>query len=612
MTNVQRLSRRALLSGAAVAVAGLASRQTRTFAATSSQEERVRERAQQAQATIDDVWADRAVYVPGEGATIHVVLRSAFDMRCQIRLTVRYLDQEITGQLSQVSLAEGESSLALDIPLPEQTFRGYGVDVELLDGGGSILARAGTALDVLESWAQAPRYGFLSDFGPGDPFAATTVRALARYHVNVVQFYDWMWRHYELMPPADDFTDALGRSLSLETVRQKARACNAHGMAAMGYAAVYGAEPEYALEHPGEMLYDASGTPYSIEKLFYVMNIHEGIPWRPHILQQMARSVREVPFDGLHLDQYGFPKDNAFGPGKNPKRYDLAEDFPPFIDDARAAVRRERPGTRVIFNAVENWPIQTVAPTTQDATYIEVWPPYVSYGDLQALILGARALAPEKQVILAAYMAPLLGALGDAVPPAERATRLASAAIWANGGFHLLVGENNGALCDAYYPKYATLMPDFAQVMRRYYDFVVRYENVLCDTGLVTATGDAALSAAEIRGHDHGPAPEPGKVWTICRSMPGVRTLSLINLTGAADVLWNSPKPPVHPVQNLTVTLNTGATVTGVFAADPDEPDLRPRRLPFGTGGKGVSTSVELVVPKLDYWTLVVVRTDES
>ena len=253
-----------------------------------------------------------------------------------------------------------------------------------------------------------------------------------------------------------------------------------------------------------------------------------------------------MTFDGLHLDQYGFPKDQAYGPGKNPQSYDLSADFPPFIDDARAAIRRERPGTRVIFNAVDNWPIETVAPTTQDATYIEVWPPFENYDDLQTLILEARKLAPAKQVILAAYLSPLLDAAGGALAPAERATRLASAAIWANGGFHLLMGENNGALCDPYYPKYATLTPDFARTMRRHFDFVVRYENVLSDRRLTTAIRDKTAYATLVVGHKSAPAAMPGTIWTIHRSMPGFRTLSLINLLSLDDTRWNVPKPPVH------------------------------------------------------------------
>ncbi|HXT35939.1 MAG TPA: glycoside hydrolase family 66 protein, partial [Chloroflexota bacterium] len=373
---------------------------------------------------------------------------------------------------------------------------------------------------------------------------------------------------------------------------------------------VYGAEPEYAMKHRDEMLYDVSGTPYSIENLFYVMNIHAGNPWRAKILVEMARAVREVPFDGLHLDQYGFPKSDAYGPGPHPRSYDLAEDFPPFIDDARRAIRHARPDTRVIFNAVDNWPIATVAPTSQDATYIEVWPPYENYSDLQMLILEARRLAPTKQVILAAYLSPLQGATDDALPPAERATRLASAAIWANGGFHLLMGERNGALCHPYYPQYATLMPDFAQVMRRCYDFVVRYENVLGDKRLTTLLGDDPATVT-IAGHPCSSYGEAGAVWTIRRSMPGFVTLSLINLSTIQETHWNAPKPPVGPLHDLTIDWVVGARVTALFVADPDGLDQSARALAFTTTGEGATTRTHFEIPRLDYWTLIVARVAE-
>jgi hypothetical protein len=60
--------------------------------------------------------------------------------------------------------------------------------------------------------------------------------------------------------------------------------------------------------------------------------------WRTRILSEMARAVREAPFDGLHLDQYGFPTEQAFGPPPGSVPYDLAADFPPFIDDAHSVV----------------------------------------------------------------------------------------------------------------------------------------------------------------------------------------------------------------------------------------------------------------------------------
>lgn len=558
---------------------------------------------------LHDFWPDRATYRPGARPFLQATLANggAGAVRVHLDLQVRWLAEPVATLRQDYDLLPGTHTVSLPVTLPSGSFRGYGADLAVFDEHGAALGRGSTALDVLEHWQQAPRYGFLSDFAPGDPTAAQNVATLARYHVNVVQFYDWMWRHYALMPPHEDFADALGRMLSLRTVREKVAGCRAHGMAALGYAAVYGAEPEYALQHRDELLYDAGGEPYSLEKLFYIMNIHRGNPWRARILAEMARAVREVPFDGLHLDQYGFPTDQAFGPPPARTLYDLSQDFPPFIDDARVAVREARPGTGVIFNAVDNWPIETVAPTTQDATYIEVWPPYDAYSDLQTLILEARHLAPAKQVILAAYLKPLLGAVGDDLPPAESATRLASAAIWANGGFHLLLGEANAALCDPYYPRYASMMPDFARVMRRLYDFVVRYENVLSDPRAVTATGSAALEAVQLHGAGTSQFADPGAVWTIARTLPGFATLSLINLTGASDANWNAPKPAPPVLHDLRVAFRVAGRVGDVFIASPDA-DPAPMALPFTQFDRDGAHWVQVEVPRLEYWSLIVAR----
>lgn len=562
------------------------------------------------QLIVEDIWPDRASYSPMSTPTIHVVLGSPTARRILIDLRTRFLDQEIEVQRTPLIIPAGASKHCFSLTLPPSSFRGYGIDLTVLDPDGRFLATASTALDVLDDWTQAPRYGFLSDFAPGDESAGATVQALTRYHLNVVQFYDWMWRHYELMPPSEDFTDGMGRALSLASVRARIEACRAVGIAALGYAAVYGAEPEYALEHPDQMLYDRAGAPYSLERLFYIMNIHAGSPWRAKILHEMARAVQEAPFDGLHLDQYGFPRSDAHGPGPNPQSYDLAEDFPSFIDEARRTIRTARADARVIFNAVENWPIAAVAPTSQDAVYIEVWPPYETYGALQTLILEAQRLAPAKQVILAAYLSPLQDATGDALLSAERATRLASATIWANGGFHLLLGEKNGALCHPYYPNYATLSPAFARVMRRYYDFVVRYENVLSDRRLATMPGED--TEVVITGHRCAANGKAGAIWVIHRTMPGFATLSLINLSQAQESGWNAGKPPVDAVSNLAIAWRVGARVASLLVADPDGPDQGARPLTCIAEGEGAAARIRFEAPRLDYWTLIVAKLAEE
>lgn len=560
---------------------------------------------------LEDIWTDRAVYQPGQPANLCLLVQNRAEqpVTARFHIALSWLDQEVAGQSQRLELQPGQQEVEFALDLPAESFRGYGVDVTLYDEDGSLQLQTSTALDVLENWTQAPRYGFLSDFAPGTRDAEAVCASLARYHVNLAQFYDWMWRHYILMPPEEEFSDALKRRVSLRVVREKVVACRARGIAALGYAAVYGAEPEYALEHPDEMLYDAAGEPYSLEKLFYIMNIHADNPWRAQILTEMERAVREVPFDGLHLDQYGFPKENVFGPPPERVPYDLADDFPVFIAEARNVVRQANPDARVIFNLVENWPVQTVAPTTPDATYIEVWPPYTSYFDLQQLILNARRLAPEKQVILAAYLAPLQNAQGKELHLAETATRLASAAIWANGGFHLLMGERDGALCHPYYPSYAPLRPAFARIIRNLYDFVVRYENILSDLRLVTMPAAEVLLHLQIQGVVLSPTGEAGNVWGILRRMPGYTTVSLINLSAAPDAAWNAPKPAVEVLHHLPVEVRVSEEITGIFAASPDHDDGRPTELEYRLIQRDGATWLQTTLPSLEYWSVITLKT---
>ena len=83
-----------------------------------------------------------------------------------------------------------------------------------------------------------PRYGFVSHYeaGRATDGVAENVR---RFHLNAVQFYDWMYRHAKLMPPEEEFEDALGQRISLATVRRLVAAVHEAGSLPIAYAAVY-------------------------------------------------------------------------------------------------------------------------------------------------------------------------------------------------------------------------------------------------------------------------------------------------------------------------------------------------------------------------------------
>jgi len=315
------------------------------------------------------------------------------------------------------------------------------------------------------------------------------------------------------------------------------------------------------------------------------------------------------------MDQYGFPKQAHVG-GKAGPAVDVADAFGPLIDRSAEAVAAAKPGTQVIFNNVNDWPTELTAARDQAAVYIEVWPPNDTYYDLQRLIVRGKAAAGgAKQVILAAYISPfcLTKDRPEKVPQAEEAARLASAAIYANGGFHLLLGERDGALCDPYYPKYATMRPEFAAVMREYYDFVVRYENWLADPRLeLLPYGDVGEAGRVRLGiENYSSKPRQGSVWVIAREAPGYATVSLVNLVGVNNTLWNvlhEPRAPQRapqrgPQRGIPVTMQISGPVESVMLATPDANAGRPQALAFQTAGDRIT----FTVPALDRWDLVIV-----
>ncbi|MER3437883.1 MAG: hypothetical protein C4346_10010, partial [Chloroflexota bacterium] len=168
---------------------------------------------------IRDVAPDRSCYRPGETAHITVTVEHAgpAPTRGVLRLALTHLATAISEQEVEVALVPGLTTAGISLALPAAAPRGYGLDVTLFDERRHPIAEGSGALDVLQRWSQAPRYGFVADFPPGMEAGEISARAdaLCRYHLNVVQFYDWMWRHYRLLPPTEAFTDALGRALSL-------------------------------------------------------------------------------------------------------------------------------------------------------------------------------------------------------------------------------------------------------------------------------------------------------------------------------------------------------------------------------------------------------------
>lgn len=525
--------------------------------------------------------------------TIELLPRATcFVTGADVELEVR-ARSAVNGQVLVEHLGEVVASVAVELP------GGGGiVDLGPLPRGGyavTLVTDTGeitTALDVLDDVFERPRYGFLSDFPPGRSDVTETIDDLRRLHLNVIQFYDWMFRHEDLLGEEDDFTDALGRSTSHATTRAFVAGLREVGAVPMGYAAVYGVSNDYAAAHPEELLYRHDATPWSLGDFLQIVDPSPGRSWLQRFCTDLRTALEQVGFVGFHLDQYGWPKLALRHDGTS---VDLSATFPAML----TAIRDELPDTKLIFNNVNDFPTSATAGGPQDAVYIEVWSPHDTYGDLASLIERARRDGRGKPVILAAYMEPYRD---DPAPRADAAAQLAFATIAAHGAHHLLCGERGGVLVDPYYPAYHRTSEESAAVLRRLFDGAVALGDLLHDDGPVVTDSWFGGINEELRVDAAGPVSgraTPGSLWTIVRQGPDRVTVHLIDLAGQQDIAWNLGKEPLEERRNVRVAASVPGEPNVVVATPLD--DGRAQRVDAVRDGQ----HVEVTLPPFTGWAVV-------
>lgn len=507
----------------------------------------------------------------------------------QINAHVLYLDKEIA--TIDATLVNGQAEA--DWTPPPFFPRGYGLLIHILDTNRQIVATGSSAFDVLEHWTNAPRYGFLTDFSAGRSNDEETINWIVQHHVNGIQFYDWQYRWENLVPDTDIFADGLGRPQSMPVIRRLIDLLHTRNISAMPYTAIYGASMAYFRQHPNWALLDAKGDPYLFGgDLIGIMNPAVESDWNKHLMIEFAEVLDRTAFDGIHIDQYGSPK---IGFDKDGNRIDLAEVMPQFINQTAEIVHNKRSNNgTTLFNCVGNWPISAVASSQQDASYIEVWPPHNDYTDLNRIIDNAQKLGNEKPVILAAY-----------IPPERTINwRLANAVIFASGGFHLETGEPKSMLADPYFPKYGKIKEADQDLFARYYDFLVRYENVL---SIQTHSGSSerarAVNLDNVRTRGIS---AKDRVVPIVRIGAGFETFNLINFMGIDGSNWNAPTNiSPTPFTDLGVSIQISHPVTQVWVASPDNANnMSAESLPFTVE----NSQLKVKLPHLDYWSMIVVE----
>jgi len=525
----------------------------------------------------------RATYLPGEPVALE------FDP--PITAASEVIVTRLAEELARLPLGPGATYADLG------TFDvgGYGVRI------GS----ERTAFDVLESRWDRPRYGFVVALDT-DVDAEQVARFYRRLHLNAAQLYDWAYRHSQLMPPTREYIDPLGQPRDLDAVNRMSTTLASAGVVPLGYAAVYAVGHDEVEQWRSSLLLRSSGEPYRLGDNFLVLVDPAEPTWLAHLTDQLAEVVAGTAIQGFHLDQYGWPKFATRGDGE---RVDLADSFSTMI----RAVRDRLPSTPFMFNNVNDFPTHATAGLPQDATYIEVWEPHSTLGDLGSLANAAWAARRDHPPILSAYLSSYAAGDDDG---ATEAAKLVMATAFSHGAAHLLLGEAGSALVDPYYPNNHALRPADVAIFAAWYDFAVRYGDLLYGPSRADVTEfftggineDVVVVAP---GVEVSTKADAGTLWLrIVRTSEGV-VVHVINLASQGDNSWDSPRAATHHIDGATLALafvDSGATV---FAASPESPDMTPLVEVGATSADQVNalsagqSGVRFGLPALGAWTVV-------
>lgn len=542
-----------------------------------------------------DLFPVKAQFLSGEEVILR--LETGGDFPCAAQVTVSCLNKIILQKTVQVISENGSISLGRF----DTDFGGYGVDAVVSTSTDRTILR--TAFDVADNPRRSLRYGFLSDFTEQDDENGA-VDWLCKCHINMVQYYDWSYRHDQLVAAQDHYQDMMGKNICKQTVKNKICQGHERGMLAIAYGAVYAASRPFFDCHRDWAFFNSNQKPFVFIDVFYLMNIQNGSPWRQHLIGQYLAAMEEMGFDGIHMDTYGFPKTAYSHLGEQPELVRLDEELPSLIRQTRRALTAAGKTPYLIFNNVGNWPVYSTADAPQDAVYIEVWSPYERYSHITQLIHEAKMLAgSEKPIILAAYLKPFREEKRES---AMASAQILTAAIVSNGAYHLLLGENKAVLTQGYYSDYTALTDENANVLRRYYDFLIRYLNLFYDPELQNVSmTHMGWDNYEYQCCSHSVSAygEAGKLWVILREKETRKCLFFINLCGCADDFWNTGKEKPVPQRDVHWHVQVDLPVKGICMASPDLPEAR--ALPFWYTSSDKGRFADFMVPEVSLWTAV-------
>jgi dextranase len=582
--------------------------------------------------TITDVFTDKARYAPGELVSIEVDLKNSPgtpESHAALDLSFFHLGEEIGSGVVRDLTVTGQQPVLFSIQWlpPTRDYTGYFVDVRLLNSQGKELDRSQTAIDVSTEWNRFPRYGYLAHYSKtegADP--DLWIAELNKFHIDGLEYYDFQDRHEHplagtVQDPAPRWYDIADREIDRDILSEFLNGAHSRNMMSMAYDTSYSAYASAFSDGSGVQLkwatWDTPNAPRTIAnakaldlpantawetpRLIYM---NQNSPeWQDYLFGQMANLFLVYPFDGWHIDTFGTKGAYAYAGSY----INFIAGFRPFIENAKNYLNK-----RIVLNTVNTWGQDGTAQSSADFVYSELWEGHETYASILAVADQVHTANPDVGLVLAAYLhrrdtksATTSGKRQFNLP----SVLLADAVIFASGASHIELGDGSRMLSSEYFPADTTysVSPTLYSSLRRYYDFLTAYENVL----RYRVTPSAAR--AVVQGYPSNSTGVPNTIWTIARQEENQTIIHFINLLGSDDPHWrdiNADRPDAPLLSKVKVRVYSDAKISSAEWATPDADGGRLHPLNFQSGDQDGRTYIDIVLPSLKYWDMVLLRND--
>lgn len=509
-----------------------------------------------------DFYSTKGFYKKNEQIEFKLIVNEGIDKVSGEIKIFDFDNQVIDYRLKNIQAGE-EGEAVLRIKDHTLTCGGYFAEINIDE-----LGSCKTVFDIQNRWEDFPRYGYVSYFAPNQKNTAQQIEQMVKYHVNGVQFYDWQYRHDDLLSDTTVYLDPFNREMSLDTVNSYIDECHKRNMSAMPYLAVYAASVEFWNEHKEWGMFDKEGKALMFEDFLGLVNPSYNSFWFKHLDNECDDVLANTNFDGLHIDQYGDPKEAYDNKGNE---IDIPKAFVDFINH-----QKEKNKGTVVFNAVGNWPIEQLTKSKADFMYIEVWEYTPTFADLRDICINAREKSGQKPLVIPIYIKK----------DSFHNVLISDAIINSSGGTHLEIGDGNRLLSDPYFPKAEDINTEQLSVLRKYWDFVVGYQKVL---GPKAVWKDISVKTSK-------------EVMTIARQNGRYTAINFINCLESTDWFKKIDEPSM--LKNISIKFYYEQKIKRILSASPDNESMDLEAVDFSFAEGYVS----LKLTNLHYWSMIVIE----